>query len=104
MALKPVEWFKVDAQVLDDLPNPWPSEASLKLSPAAPHVVFNMSGGEDCGAYTAAPIPVCPACGSNDAGAVISNRTARISDTEHRFILAIFECHACGLELHALPH
>ena len=107
MGLKSVQgqWFKGDAQVLDDLsmPNPWPSDASLKLSPDAPRAVYEKFGGEQPGTYTAAPIPACPACESDDAS-IYFKRATRISATEYRFILGLFVCHACGLELHALPH
>ena len=78
MALKPVQWDVTKVQLGYDLA--WPSVT-----------------------YLAPPWPACAACG-NTATTITVGKGVPLSDTEQTFTIAAYECHACSLELHALPH
>ena len=53
--------------------------------------------------YSAPSWPACAACGKT-ATTITVGKGVPVSDAEQTFTIASYECPACGLELHALPH
>lgn len=87
MVLKPVQW-----EIANFTIEPWDDVVLDVEANSSPAVVF-----------TSPPWPTCAACGKQDT-TIYLGKSVRVSDTEQSFSLASYECHACGLKLHALPH